>query len=139
MKKPFFLAGYADWLSWEPSVVKQYNHSIHRSIKITPFGASLKTIEKAVYSKLRDRRVRRKPDFKLGQLIHTAEIKRVFREGDSTNWSYILHTITEVNNDTIPNYKLNYKPETYNQNLILPTKISLDENIQIMKKLNLFQ
>ena len=36
LKKPVFLAGNADWLSELSSVIKQYNKSIHHSIKMTP-------------------------------------------------------------------------------------------------------
>ena len=32
LKKPVFLAGNADWLSELPSVIKQYNNTIHSSI-----------------------------------------------------------------------------------------------------------
>ena len=75
----------------------------------------------------------------LGQLIRTADIKKVFSKGDSTNYSYKLFTLTEVFYKTIPSYKNNYLPERYNDNLLLPTKISLNENNQVMKKLNLLQ
>ena len=33
LEKPIFLAGNADWLSELPSVIKQYNNTIHHSIK----------------------------------------------------------------------------------------------------------
>ena len=41
--------------------------------------------------------------------------------------------------DTIPSYKLNYLPERYNGDLLLPTKLSLEQNDKIMKELNLIQ
>ena len=81
----------------------------------------------------------RKPKFNLGQLVRRADIKKVFSKGDSTNYSYILYTTTEITHDTIPGYRIDYLPERYNENLLLPTKLSLDENIKIMKELNLIQ
>ena len=54
---------------------------------MTPNQASKKSNEKIVYSNLQDRRVRQQPKYKLGQLIRTADIKRVLSKGDSTNWS----------------------------------------------------
>ena len=42
LKKPVFLAGNADWLSELPSVIKQYNNTIHHSTKMTPIQASKK-------------------------------------------------------------------------------------------------
>ena len=136
LKKPVFFAGNADWLSELSSVIKQYNNTIHSSTKMTPIQASKKVNEKEVFSNLRDVRTKRQPKFKLGQLVRTADIKKVFSKGDSTNYSYKLY---EVIHDTIPSYRLDYLPERYNQNLLLPTKLSLDENNQIMKKLNLIQ
>ena len=139
LKKPVFLAGNADWISELSSVTKQYNNTIHHSIKMTPNQASKKSNEKLVYSNLQDRRIKQKPKFKLGQLVRTADIKRVFSKGDSTNYSYKLYTITEIIHDTIPSYRNDYLPERYNQNLFQPTKLSLEQNNQIMKELNLFQ
>ena len=75
----------------------------------------------------------------MGQLVRKADIKKVFSKGDSTNYSYELHTITEVLYDTIPSYRIDYPPEIFNENLLLPTKLIRYENNQVMKKLNLIQ
>ena len=139
LKKPIFSAGNADWLTELPSVIQHYNNTIHHSRKMTPIQASKKSNEKAVYSNLQDRRVKQKPKLILGQLVRTADIRKVFSKGDSTNWSYNLYTITEVINDTIPSYRINYLPERYNAKLLLPTKLSLEQNNQVMKELNLIQ
>ena len=133
LKKPVFEKGRADWLSELPSVVEKYNNTIHSSTKMTPIQASKKVNEKEVFSNLTDDRVKRQPKFKLGYLVRTADIKRVFSKGDSTNWSYKLYTITEVIHDTIPSYRIDYLPERYNQNLLLPTKLTLEQNNQVMK------
>ena len=92
LKKPVFEKGIADWLSELPFVIKQYNNTIHHSIKITPKQASKKSNERKVYSNLQDRRVRQKPTFNLGQLVGTADIQKVFSRGDSTNYSYNIYT-----------------------------------------------
>ena len=106
---------------------------------MTPIQASKKVNERKVYSNLQDKRRKLNPKFKLGELVRTADIKRVFIKGDSTSWSYKLYTITEVIYDSIPSYRIDYLPERYNQNLLLLTKLSLDENNEVMKKLNLIQ
>ena len=139
LKKPIFEKGRADWLSELPSVIKQYNNTIHHSIKMTPVQASKKSNEKAVFNNLRDDRQKQRPKFKLGDLVRTSDIKRVFSKGDSTNYSYKLYTITEVIHYTIPSYRIDYLPERYNENLLLPTKLSLEQNNQVMKELNLIQ
>ena len=106
---------------------------------MSPVQASKKSKEKEVYSNLQDRRVRQKPKFKLGELVRTADIKKVFSKGDSTNYSYKLYTITEIIHDIIPSYRIDYQPERYKENLLLPTKLSLEKNNEVMKKLNLVQ
>ena len=139
LKKPVFLAGNADWLSEIPLVIKKYNNTIHSSIKMTPNQASKKSNESKVYSNLQDKRRKLNPKFKLEQLVRAADIKRVFSKGGSTNYSYNLYTIREVIHDTISSYRIDYLPERYNENLLLPTKLTLDENNQVMKELNLIQ
>ena len=104
-----------------------------------PIDASKKSNEKLVYSNLQDKRKILNAKYKLGQLLRTAGIKKVFSKGDSTNYSYLLYTITELIHDTIPSYRNNYLPERYNENILLPTKLTLEENNQVMKKLNLIQ
>ena len=139
LKKPVFGKGKADWLSELPSVVNKYNNTIHSLIKKTPNQASKKSIERKVCSNLKDKREIQKPKYKLGQLVRTADIRKVFSKGDSTSYSYLLYTITEVIHDTIPSYRIDYLPERYIENLIIPTKLTLEENNQVMKKLNLIQ
>ena len=139
LKKPVFEKGKADWISELQSVVKQYNNTIHHSTKMTPIQDSKKINEKLVYNSLKDNREIQKPKFKLGQLVRTADIKIVFSKGDSTNYSYKLYTKTEVIHDTIPSYRIDYLPERYNEYLLLPTKLTLEQNNKIMKELNLIQ
>ena len=55
---------------------------------MTPIQASKKVIEKLVYSNFQDRRVKQQPDYNLGQLVRTADIKRNFSKGDRTNYSF---------------------------------------------------
>ena len=102
LKNPVFEKGNADWLSEVPSVIKKYKNTIHNSTKMKPIDASKKLNDELVYSNLHDQRLKQKPKIKWGQLVRTANNKRVFSMGDSTNWSYELYTITEVFHDTIP-------------------------------------
>ena len=138
-KKLVFSAGNTNWISELPSVIKHFNKTIHSSTKRTPIQASKKSNEKEVYSNIRDNREVRKPKNKLGQLVRTADIRRVFSKGDSTNWSFKSYTITESIHDSVPSYRIDYLPERYNENLLLPTNLTLDENNQVMKELNLIQ
>ena len=69
LKKPVFLAGEASWINELASVIKQYNNTIHSSMKVTPNQASQKSNEKKIYSNLQDQRVKQPPKYKLGQLV----------------------------------------------------------------------
>ena len=106
---------------------------------MTPVQASEKVNEKSVYSNIQDRRIKQEPKYKLGQLVRTANFKRVFSKGDSTNYSYEFYTVTEVIHNTIPSYRTDYLSEIFNENLLLPTKLSSEENNEVMKELNLIQ
>ena len=99
--------------------------------------AAKKSSEELVHSNLQDKRKKLNPKYKLGQLVCTADIKKVFSKGDSTNYSYKLYTIREVIHDTIPTYRIDFLPERYNEDLLLPSKLSLEQNNQVMKELNL--
>ena len=101
---------------------------------VKKMGTPIRPERFRTFSSIQDRRVERQPKLKLGHLVRTADITKVFSKGDSTSWSYKLYTITEIIHDTIPTYRIDYLPERYNENLLLPTKLSLDENIEVMKK-----
>ena len=75
LKKFVFVKENADWLSELPSVIKQYDNTIHSSVNTTSIQDSKKLNEKETYSILQDRRVKQQPNFKIGQLVRTADIK----------------------------------------------------------------
>ena len=106
---------------------------------MTPNQASKNLNEKLVNSNLQDKRRKLNQKYKLGQLVRTADIKRVFSRGDSTNNSYKLYAITEVIDDVIPSYRIDYLPERYNENTLIPSKLTLEQNNKVKKELNLIQ
>ena len=77
-------------------------------MKMSLIQASKKSNEKEVYTNLQNGRVKQTLKFKLGQLVCTADIKRVFSKGDSTTYSYKLYKITEIIHDTIPSYRIDF-------------------------------
>ena len=102
---------------------------------MTPIQASLKKNEGYVYKKLLDKRKKIKPKFELGDLVRTADLKKTFSKGDTTNWSYKLYKITEIINDTIPSYKIVNLKERYNEVLLKKTNLTMKENKDVMKKI----
>ena len=137
LKKIVFEQGDAKWIDILPTITKQYNNRIHSSTKLTPTQASLKKNEGYVYKNLLDKRKKLKPKYEIGDLVRTADSKRTFSKGDTTNCSYKLYKITEIVNDTIASYKINNLSEKYNESLLEKTELSLKENNAVMKKLNI--
>ena len=137
LKRSVFENGDGNWIDVLPKITKQYNNRIHSSNKLTPIQASLKTNEVFVYKNLLDKRKKIKPKFQINDLVRTADLKRTFSKCDTTNWFYKLYKITEIVNDTIPSYKINNLSERYNESLLKKTELSLKENDNVMKKLNL--
>ena len=137
LKKIVFEHGDGNWIDVLPTITKQYNNRIHSSTKLSPKDASLKKNEGLVYKNLLDKRKKIKPKYEIGDLVRTADLKKTFSKGDTTNWSYKLYKITEIVNDTIPSYKINNLSERYIESLLKKTELTLKENNTVMKKLNL--
>ena len=137
LKKIVFENGHGNWIDILPSITKQYNNRIHSSTKLSPKDASLKKNEGYVYKNLLDKRKKIKPKFQINDLVRTADLKRTFSKGDTTNWSYNLYKITEIIDDTIPSYKINNLPERYNESLLKKTDLTMKENDSVMKKLKI--
>ena len=137
LKRPVFEKGDGKWIDILPTITKQYNNKVHSSTKLTPIQASLKKNEGYVYKNLLDKRKKVTPKFQVNDLIRTADIKKTFSKGDTTNWSYKLYKITEIINDTIPSYKIDNLPERYNESLLKKTELTIKENDIVMKKLNI--
>ena len=137
LKKIVFERGDANWIDILQTITKQYNNRIHSSTKLTPIQASLKKNERYVYKNLLDKRKKIKPKFQINDLVRTADLKKTFPKGDTTNWSYELYKITEIINDTIPAYKIDNLKERYNESFLKKTNLTLKQNKNVMKALNL--
>ena len=106
LKRVVFEKGDNIWIDILPKVTKQYNNRVHSSTKLTPIQASLKQNEGFVYNKILDKRKKIKPKFQVNDFVRTADLRKIFSEGDTINWSYILYKNTEIFNDTIPSFKI---------------------------------
>ena len=137
LKKIVFERGDANWVDILPTITKQYNNRVHSSTKLSPKDASLKKNEGYVYKNLLDKRNKIKSKFQINDLVRTADLKKTFSKGDTTNWSNKLYKITEIINDTIPSYRLDNLEERYNESLLKKTELTFKENKDVMKALNL--
>ena len=137
LKKPVFEKGDGKWIDVLSTITKQCINRIHSSTKLTSIQASLKKNEGFVYKNLLDKRKKVKPKFQINDLVRTADLKKTFSKGDMTNWSYKLYKITEIINDTIPSYRVDNLKERYNESLLKKTELTMKENKDVMKKLNI--
>ena len=137
LKKPVFEKGDGKWIDILQAITKQYNNRVHNSTKLSPKDASLKKNEGYVYKILLDKRKKLKAKFQINDLVRTADLKKTFSKGDTTNWSYKLYKITEIINDTIPSYHIDNLKESYNESLLKKTDLTMEENDNVMKKLNI--
>ena len=98
------------------------------------YDASKKSKEKVVFYNLKDKRQKQRPNFKIGQLVWTADIEKKFSKGDSTFWAHKFSAVTELIYESVPSYRINYLPKRYNENLLRSTNLTLDETNQVLKK-----
>lgn len=93
-----------------PQLIHSYNNTLHRTIQITPALAELEENHLWVRSHLLDfykRKKRRKPKFKVGDVVRIEVERTVFRRGYRQLFKPELFVIDEVNARLpIPVYKL---------------------------------
>ena len=118
------------------TLTNQCNNGTLFSTNLGQIQASFRKNEGFVYQNLLDKRQTFKANFKIHQLDRTADLKRTFLKGDSTNWSNNLHKITVIIRDTLPKYRIDTLPERYNEALLKKTRQTLKEKDGVMKKLN---
>ena len=102
-----------------------------------PIQASLKKNEGYVYKNLLDKRKQTKPKFQVNDLVCVADLEKKFSKGDTTNWSYNLYKISEVINDTKASYHIDNVPESYNEAFLIQTELTLIEDDNVKKELNI--
>ena len=126
--------GNASSITEVPSVTKNCENTIDHSTQLTPIEGFGNLYKNKVFSNLLGRRKKRKPQFHSENFVLTADIIKVFIKGDCTNWSYNLYTIPEALHDTNPSFRIINLPERYSENLLRSTKLTLDENLRLLKK-----
>ena len=137
LKKIVFENGDANWIGVLQTITNHYNTRIHSSTRLSPKHGSLKKNEGIVYKNLLEKRKKTKPKYEIGDLVRTADLKKTFSKGDTTNWSYKLYKITEIINDTIPSYRIDNLKERHNEYLLKKTELTLKENKDVMKKIKI--
>ena len=85
LKRPVFERRGANWVDILPTKSKQDDNRTHSSTKLSPIESFLKKNEKFIHQNLLGKRKKYKPKWKRCDLVRTADLKRTFSEGDTTN------------------------------------------------------
>ena len=96
----------------------------------------MKKNEGYAYKNFSDKGKKIEPKFQVNDLVRTADLKKTFSKSDLINWSDKLYKITEINKYTIPSYHIDNLPERYNEALLKKTDLTMKENKEVMRKLN---
>lgn len=99
MWKYFSLQGSYNWLNTLPSIIHQYNNTVHSTIKMKPIEVgekSSKKLLKTVYNRIKavDPRKRK---FKIGDFVRISKHREAFKKGYTPNWSNEIFNIRKVN------------------------------------------
>ena len=93
-----------------PDLVKDYNNTVHTSIKMTPIEASKKENELTAWRNLYPDRYKihnlRTPKFSVGDEVRITKKKKVFEKGYTTRWTEEIFTIKKIQNTDPITYKL---------------------------------
>ena len=90
------------------NATKNYTDTIHSTSKLTTVKVSRKKNVSIAEENLKDKRNKQEPEYEIGDFVRTA-YKNVSCECDPTNWSYDFYRRTEVINDTIPTYHIEFQ------------------------------
>lgn len=98
MWRIFSAKGSYRWLDILPTLLHEYNHSIHRSINIAPASVSLEDEKriKDIHDSYHNNKKRGKVKFKEGDYVRISRMKSVFDKGYLPNWSTELFFVTKV-------------------------------------------
>lgn len=114
MWKQFSLQGNYKWLEILPNLVKEYNNTVHRTIKMKPKDVTSDD-EATIFQKfLREysKVKRKKPKFKVDDKVRVSRVKHIFEKSYTPNWTTEVFTIVRVARTKPITYRLvDYKNE----------------------------
>ena len=87
-------------------LVKEYNNSYHRAIKMKLIDASKKSNENIV-KKIFDFEITdKKPKFSIGDKVRVSLLKNTFEKGYTSNWSEQIYAIDDIKTSNVHYYYL---------------------------------
>lgn len=91
-----------------PALLRRYNHSAHRSIRMSPHDASQKVNEDEVRRNLEGKSTKTShPKFAIGDRVRVSKVKRHFEKGYTPNWTEEVFVIDQI----LPTQPVTYRIE----------------------------
>ena len=109
MRKYFTTNSTNVYIDVLPDLVREYNNTIHSSIKMTPVEASEKKNEFKVWKTLYPNRLDIldiNPKFSVGDKVRISKNKELFETGYTTRWTEEIFTITKIKRTSPITYKI---------------------------------
>ena len=104
--KNFTLNNNTIWIKDLNKLVKEYNNSYHRSIKMKPVDASKKSNENIVRKNYYFEITDKKPKFSIGNKVRISLLKNTFEKGYASNWSDQIYVIDDIKTSNVHYYYL---------------------------------
>ena len=94
------------WIKDLDKLVKDYNLSRHRTIKMKPIDASKKSNENIVRKNYNFEITNKKPKFRIGDKVRISLLKNTFEKGYTSNWSEQIYVIYDMKSSNVHYYYL---------------------------------
>ena len=104
--KNFTLNNNTIWIKDLNKLVKEYNNSYHRTIKMKPVDASKKSNENIVRKNYNFEIITNKKKFKIGDKVRISLLKNTFEKGYTSNWSEQIYVIYDIKCSNVHYYYL---------------------------------
>ena len=104
--KNFTLNNNTIWIKDLNKLVKEYNNSYHRTIKMKPVEASKKSNENIVRKNYNFEIITNKKKFKIGDKVRISLLKNTFEKGYTSNWSEQIYVIYDIKSSNVHYYYL---------------------------------
>ena len=104
--KNFTLNNNTIWIKDLNKLVKEYNSSYHRTIKMKPVDVSKKSNENIVRKNYNFEIITNKKKFKIGDKVRISLLKNTFEKGYTSNWSEQIYVIYDIKSSNVHYYYL---------------------------------
>ena len=137
--KNFTLNNNTIWIKDLNKLVKEYNNSYHRTIKMKPVDASKKSNENIVRKNYNFEIITNKKKFKIGDKVRISLLKNTFEKGYTSNWSEQIYIIDDIKSSNVHYYYLKdlngeKLDGTFYQEELLKTNIN-DNDFYVIEKI----